>query len=223
MKVDITPIFAYLQDKKTHRCSRTRTTQCKSYLKFHFLLNTRSTNVNRLLIKIDSLNYSRSSVIAGENGTLNYLLADRQLFWKENPNIFVYGIGTDTVFSRKWFTSSVWKNDGTDRLLRCARHRPQSVLASVPNNQSACLQRGPVTFALLSAWDVTWFVAGQTMASSRWQWICSQRHDHLPITGWGEHYCNGITNLFTWSCFLWFFFYFPPAQEDTFLKVFWYT
>lgn len=171
-----------------------------------------------MVIKINSLNYSRSSVIAGEHGTLNCLLADKQLCGKENQDTIVDRIGTDTVFSRNWYTRSVWKYYGTDRLLRCARHRPQCALASEPNNQSASLQRGPVTFALLSARDETWFVAGQTMAASPRQWICSQRAERLPITRREEHHRTGTTTLFTGSCILWFLKKFPQAQEDTFWR-----
>ena len=94
-------------------------------------------------------------------------------------------------------TVKIKSQSHVDHVLRCQRHRPQRVLATGPDDQSASLQRDPAAFASLSAREETRVVAGQIMAASPRQCTCSQRPVHPAVPGREEHRRTGTTSLFT--------------------------
>ena len=98
--------------------------------------------------------------------------------------------------------------------------RPQWVLATGPDDQSASLQRDPATFASLSMREETRVAARQIVAASPWQCTCSQCPEHPAVLGREENCHTGTIFLFTWSCSVWLFS-FPQAQGGYQGDLFW--
>ena len=86
-----------------------------------------------------------------------------------------------------------------DDVLWSEEHGSHQVHATGSDDQSASLQGNPVMFALLRAWKEMGVVAGQIVASSLWQCICSQHPEQLAVLGLEEHQCIRTTFLFPWS------------------------
>ena len=129
---------------------------------------------------------------------------------------------SDVAEAEESKTVKIKSQSHVDHFLRCQRHRPQWVLATGPDDQSASLQRDPVAFVSLSAREVTRVtVAGSIVAASRRQCTCSQRPEHPAVPGREEHRRTGTTSLFTWSCSVWFFFFFPSSRGSSSGPVLW--
>ena len=120
---------------------------------------------------------------------------------------------SDVAEAEESKTVKIKSQSHVNHVLRCQKHRPQWVLATGPDDQSASLQRDPAAFASPSAREETRVVAGQIVAASPRHCTCSQRPQHPAVPGREEHRRTGTTSLFTRSCSVWFFS-FPQAQGD---------
>ncbi|CAM1306317.1 Uncharacterised protein r2_g1611 [Pycnogonum litorale] len=79
--------------------------------------------------------------------------------------------------------------------VRRERHRPQLVLTTGPDDQSASLQRDHAAFASLGVREETRVATGQIVAASQRQCTCSQRPEHPSVPGRDEHHRTGTTSL----------------------------
>ena len=144
----------------------------------------------------------------------------RRVITGDETWIFEYDPETKRQRPRKQGSQNQKSKSCWSRSSMSEAYRPQWILDTEPDDQSASLQRDPAAFASLSAREETRVAAGQFVAASPRQCTCSQRPQHPAVPGREEHRRTGATSLFTRSHSV-ILFSFPQAQGDLQGDPFW--